>query len=72
MISESYKHVIRIISKFIQIGQKKTQRLVVLLYQMQSIPGSSSIFTAVAKAVDLGLDFIKTCATHLLYFLTRL
>ena len=28
---------------------------------MQRIPDDSSIFTAVAKAVDLALDFISTC-----------
>ena len=33
MISESFKVVIRITNKFILMGQKKTQRLVVLLYQ---------------------------------------
>ena len=33
MISENYKLVIKIINRFIQMGQKKTQRLVVLLYQ---------------------------------------
>ena len=40
---------------------------------MQRIPDDSSIFTAEAKAVDLALDFIRTCDTNrnLLYFLTR-
>ena len=33
MISEGCKDVIRIINKFILMGQKKTQGLVVLLYQ---------------------------------------
>ena len=28
---------------------------------MQRIPDDSSIFTADAKAVDLALDFIRTC-----------
>ena len=31
---------------------------------MQRIPDDSSIFTAEAKAVDLALDFIKTCDTN--------
>ena len=31
---------------------------------MQHIPGDSSIFTAEAKAVDLALDFIRTCGTN--------
>ena len=31
---------------------------------MQRIPDDSSIFTAEAKAVDLGLDFIRTCDTN--------
>ena len=31
---------------------------------MQCIPGDSSIFTAEAKAVDLALDFIRTCNTY--------
>ena len=44
------------------MGQRKTQRLVVLLYRnMQRIPDDSSIFTAEAKAIDLALDFISTC-----------
>ena len=30
---------------------------------MQRIPNDSSIFTAEAKAVDLALDFIRTCDT---------
>ena len=44
------------------MGQRKTQRLVVLLYSnMQRIPDDSSIFTAEAKAFDLALDSISTC-----------
>ena len=31
---------------------------------MQHIPDDSSIFTAEAKAVDLALDFIRTCDTN--------
>ena len=31
---------------------------------MQRIPDDSSIFTAEAKAVDLALDFIKTCDAY--------
>ena len=31
---------------------------------MQLIPDDSSIFTAEAKAVDLALDFIRTCDTN--------
>ena len=31
---------------------------------MQRIPVDSSIFTAEAKAVDLALDFIRTCETN--------
>ena len=65
MISEGCKVVIRIINKFILMGQKKTKRLVVQLYQatilIERIPDDSSIFTAEAKAVDLALDFIRTC-----------
>ena len=30
---------------------------------MQRIPDDSSIFTAIAKEVDLVLDFIRTCDT---------
>ena len=51
MISERCKVVIRITNKFILMGQRKTQLLVVLLYQT----------TIVTKAVDLALDFISTC-----------
>ena len=32
---------------------------------MQRIPDDSSIFTAEAKAVDLALDFIRTCDTNI-------
>ena len=50
------------------MDQKRTQRLVVLLYQatilFERIPDDSSIFTAEAKAVDLALDFIRTCDTN--------
>ena len=31
---------------------------------MQCIPDDSSIFTAEAEAVDLALDFIRTCYTN--------
>ena len=31
---------------------------------MQHIPGVSSFFNAEAKAVDLALDFIRTCDTN--------
>ena len=31
---------------------------------MQRIPDNSSIFTAAAKAVDLALDFIRTCESN--------
>ena len=31
---------------------------------MQRIPDDSSIFTAEAKAVDLALEFIRTCDTN--------
>ena len=31
---------------------------------MQRLPDDSSIFTAEAKAVDLALDFIRTCDTN--------
>ena len=31
---------------------------------MQRIPEDSSIFTAEGKAVDLALDFIRTCDTN--------
>ena len=31
---------------------------------MQRIPDDSSIFTAEAKAVDLALDFVRTCDTN--------
>ena len=31
---------------------------------MQRVPDNSSIFTAEAKAIDLALDFIRTCDTN--------
>ena len=51
------------------MGQRLTQRLVVLVHQgnhinMQRIPDDSSIFTAEAKAVDIALDFSRTCDTN--------
>ena len=51
------------------MGQRKTQKLVVLLYQATIVicnvyPDDSSIFTAEAKAVDLALDFIIPCDTN--------
>ena len=51
------------------MAQKKTQKLVVHLYQativnMQRLPDDSSIVTDEAKAVDLALDFIRTCDTN--------
>ena len=52
------------------MGQRKTQRLVVLLFQATIVicnvylPDDSSIFTSEAKAVDLALDFIRTCDTN--------
>ena len=48
------------------MDQRKTRRLVVLSgsrINMQYIPDDSSIFTAEAKAVDIPLDFIRTCDT---------
>ena len=58
--------LIRITNKFIMIGQRKTQRLVVLLYQTTIVICNvyltiHQIFTAEAKAIDLALDFISTC-----------
>ena len=58
MISENYKLAIMIINRFIQMGQKKTQGLIVLLYQttiaiFNVILNVRLIFTAEAKAVDL-------------------
>ena len=54
MISEKCKVVIRITNKFILMGQRKTQRLVVLFYQ-------TTIVICNVKAVDLALDIISTC-----------
>ena len=66
MISENCKIVIRITNKFILMGQRKTQRLVVLLYQTTIVICNvyltiHQFSTAEAKAVDLALDFISTC-----------
>ena len=35
---------------------------------MQRLPDDSLIFTAEAKAVDLALDFIRTCDTNNNFF----
>ena len=47
------------------MGQKKTQRLVVLLYQTTivicNVYLTNHLLTAEAKAVDLALDFFSTC-----------
>ena len=65
MISEKCKVVIRITNKFILMGQRKTQRLVVLLYQTTivicNVYLTTHQFSLEAKAVDLALDFISTC-----------
>ena len=64
MISEGCKVVIKIINKFILIGQKKKVGWAVIsgnhIY-MQRIPYDSSIFTAETKEVDLALDLVRTC-----------
>ena len=49
--------------------QRKTQKVVCTVIagnhiNMQRLPDGSSIFTAEAKAVDLALDFIRTCHTN--------
>ena len=67
MISEGCKVVIRIINKFIQIGQKKTQRFFVLLYQATIVV--CNVYLTIhqfsqSKAVDLALDFISTCGAN--------
>ena len=61
MISESFKVVIRITNKCILMGQKKTQRMVVLLYQTTIVICNVYLTIHEAKAVDLALDFISTC-----------
>ena len=47
------------------MGQKKTQGLVVLFHQtiIQPFSDGLSIFIAEANAVDLALDFERTCDT---------
>ena len=69
MISDGCKVVIRIINKFILMGQRKIKSWLCCVISgnhsnMQRIPDDSSIFTAEAKAVDLALDFITTCDTN--------
>ena len=66
MISESCKVAIRIINKFILMNQKKTQKLVVLLYQTTIAICSVCLMlhTPEAKVVDLALDFIRTWDTN--------
>ena len=63
MISEKCKVVVRITNKFILMGQRKTQRLVVLLYQTTIVICNVylTIHQFQAKAIDLALDFITTC-----------
>ena len=64
MISEKCTVVIRITNKFILMGQRKTQRLVVLLYQTTIVICNVYLTIhqfSLAKAVDLALDFINTC-----------
>ena len=43
------------------MGQRKTQRLVVLLYQTTIVICNVYLTTAEAKAIDLALDFVSTC-----------
>ena len=68
MILEKCKVVIRITNKFIQMGQRKTQRLAVLLYQTTIVICNVYLtihqFIAEAKAIDLALDFISTCDAY--------
>ena len=73
MISDCCKVVIRIINKFILMGQRKTQKVGCAVISgnhsnMQCIPDDLSIFTAEAKAVDLALDFISTSDTNNIFF----
>ena len=68
MISEGCKVVIRIINKCTD-GSKEDSNVGCAVISgnhinMQRIPDDSSIFTAEAKAVDLALDFIRTCDTN--------
>ena len=63
MISEKCTVVIRITNKFILMGQRKTQRLIVLLYQTTIV--ICNVYLTIhqfllAKAVDLALDSIST------------
>ena len=69
MISDGCKVVIRIINKFILMGQKKTQRLVVLLYQTTIV--ICNVYLTIhqfsllrPKTVDLALDCITTHDTN--------
>ena len=64
MISDSCKVVISIINKFILMGQKKTQRLAVLIYQTTIVICNVHLTIhqfSLLKAVHLALDFISTC-----------
>ena len=63
MISQSFKVVIRITNKFILMGQKKTKRLVVLLYQTTRV--ICNVYLTIHQfSVDLALDFISTCDAY--------
>ena len=59
MISEKCKVVIRITNKFILMGQRKTQRLVVLLYQTTIV--ICNVYLTIHQFSLLALDFISTC-----------
>ena len=67
MISDGCKGVIRTINKFILMGQDSKVGCADISgnhSNMLRLPGDSSFFAAEAKAVDLALDFIRTCDTN--------
>ena len=69
MILKGCKVVIRIIKKVYTDGSKEDSKVGCAVISgnhitMQRMPDNSSIFTAEAKAVDLALDFIRTCDTN--------
>ena len=64
MISEGCKVVLRIINKLILDSKVNCAVISGNHNNMQRIPDDSSIFTAEAKAVDLALNFIRTCDTN--------
>ena len=72
--SESNPHLLKDDFRKLQSRHKNSSNIICAVISdnhsnMQRIPATSSIFTAVAKLVDQALDFIKTCDTNNIFII---